>query len=71
MQPDMIQPNNYRIDEAKYKSLLKYHCHNRKFQCFHRQTQKQKDIQCQRHCRIGSFRKGDSKVQSRTAILQE
>lgn len=24
MQPDMIQPNNYRIDEAKYKSLLKY-----------------------------------------------
>ena len=20
----MIQPNNYRIDEAKYKSLLKY-----------------------------------------------
>lgn len=89
----MIQPNNYRIDEAKYKSLLKYirlsvirkiwvstgnrtnrrcyHCHNRKFQCFHRQTQKQKDIQCQCYCRIGSFRKGDSKVQSRTAILQE
>ena len=24
MQADMMQPNNYRIDEAKYKSLLKY-----------------------------------------------
>ena len=24
MQPDITQPNNYRIDEAKYKSLLKY-----------------------------------------------
>ena len=45
--------------------------HTRTYPVSGRFTQKQKDIQCQRHCRIGSFRKGDSKVQSRTAILQE
>lgn len=89
----MIQPNNYRIDEAKYKSLLKYIrlSVTEKYEFpqeivqidgvtiatignFSASTGKpksKKDIQCQRHCRIGSFRKGDSKVQSRTAILQE